>query len=74
LAELVARLVRRLAPSASAFARPVAAFAADLTALPADFAARFADGAAAFGPDLADLTAVRAWRTAVLPLFAAAFP
>ena len=73
---LLARLVRRPALSASALTRPVAAFAAAPTALPADLAARFAVGAAVdrFRPDAAAFTAVRAWRTAVFPLFAAALP
>ena len=65
---------RLRAVDASACARLPAAFAADLTVLPAALTARLAAGLAErrVEPDAADFTAVRAERTAVLPLFTAA--
>jgi hypothetical protein len=74
-AVLLAPLARVPADLASACPRVVAAFAAALTVLPAAFTARLAAGAALrrdLAPPVADFTAVRAERTAALPLFPAA--
>jgi len=69
----LAPLARLDALDAPARARLPAAFVADRADLPAALAARFAAGfARRVDPDAAAFAAVRAERTAVLPLFAAA--